>query len=904
MRRRLVLLALAAAASLWPQSQPQISQISPNQGIQGTSVNLMVTGSGFSAGVGSAASVPASIIYWRRDNVDTALPTTYNSSTSLSTVIPASLMTNAPATAGIFVQTGNFRTNSLAFTITAAIQLTSLSPNRAPTRAANGPPQDFTLTGQGFANNAQVFWQGTTGTGFVELEVIARISSNSLQARIPANLLVQPAAATVYVRNPANPSLEVPSADSNTLPFTVFQAVRLDRLDPPSLPAGSPNTRVTAFGQGFTASTRIGFRDSGGTRTPASQTVNVQTGSIDLIVGADLLTAPKTWQVVAIDNGFTSDPLNFQVTAPGVTLTSLSPNTRPANSGQFDLFLNGTGFTDDAVVLYGQSVLTPASRSATQLRVSVTAAPSPTEVIISVRIGSGSTAVTSNSLILNYTLPAPVITSLSPPSRTVNSGDFDLTITGRNFAPNPTVTFGGLAVAISGTPTATSVTVRIPAARIQQIGNVPVVVRVNNVESEPFTFQVVAAAPAITSLSPASRPANSGDFDLVINGQNLTPNPTVTFGGQAVSVVGTATATAVTVRIPNARIQQAGNVAVIVRVNNVDSNSANFQVMVAGPAISSLDPASRPAGSGDFTLTINGQNFGTNPTVTFGGQAVQATTGTANSIQVQIPNARILQPGPVQVRVQVGELSATANFTVAAPDIPAVTVSSTGTEVQSNGNTATTVGLAGPAPVDVTGTLELTFAPSAAGVPAGYADPALVFVSGGQKRLNFRIPAGQTQAQFEGTSAFNVGTVAGTVSVGVTSLTAAGVSSSTLPAARTVTIPRAGPSITPGSARLTNTTGGVTVEVQGFAPTREITQASVTFTIASGVTASGGTTFPVTVDQPFATWFGSDAGRNNGSRFLLQIPFTVPEGDPNQITGFTITLTSPGFAAATANGTR
>ena len=57
--------------------------------------------------------------------------------------------------------------------------------------------------------------------------------------------------------------------------------------------------------------------------------------------------------------------------------------------------------------------------------------------------------------------------------------------------------------------------------------------------------------------------------------------------------------------------------------------------------------------------------------------------------------------------------------------------------------------------------------------------------------------------------------------------------------------------------------------------------------------------------QPvFTTWFASDSGRNNGSRFLLQIPFTVAEGDANQITGFSIALSSSEGSPATLNGTR
>jgi hypothetical protein len=896
-----------ASAPLWAQSPLQLSEIRPNQGLAGASVNLTAVGGGFFAGfVGSAAVLPGSTIIWRRNGVETRLATTFVSSNTLTTTIPSTLMVNAPGTAEILVENGSpqtcdgpcQRSSALTFTILSPLQLTSLNPNRAPTRTATGAPQDFVLNGQGFAGNASVFWQSTAGAAFIELEVLTR-SSTAIQARIPQQLLTTPGTANVFVRNPG--TSDFPAAASNTLPFTIFPALRLDRLDPTALPAGSPNSKVTAFGSGFTANTRIGFRDLGGTRIPSTQVVNVSLGTIEVTVGADLLTTAKTWQVIAIDGNSITDPLAFQVTA-GVTLSSISPTTRPAGgSGQFELAANGTGFTDDAVILFGNTVLNPFNRTSTLLRANVTPQATAGTVNVSVR----SNGLVSNSLPFTFTAPPPTISSLSPASRPVNSGDFDLTIAGQNLSPNPTVIFGGQSVAVVGTPTADSVTVRVPNARIAQIGNIAVVVSVNNVDSNSLNFQVTAGAPNISSLSPATLAANSGDFDLTITGTNLAPSPAVTFGGQSVPITGTPTATSITVRVPNARIQQVGSVNVVVRVANIDSNSLPFQVTQAATAINSLSPTARPAGSGDFTLTINGQSLTPNPSVTFGGQAVSITgTPTATSIQVQIPNARIQQAGPVEVRVQVGTFSATATFTVSAPNIPPVTVSPGAGSVPSNGNTTASIVLSGPAPVAVTGTLELSFAPNAAAVPAGYADPAMVFVSGSQRRVAFTIDPGQTTAQIPGGGAFNVGTVAGVVTVSVITMNAAGTSVANLPQPTTVTVPRAGPSITPGSARLTNSTGGVTIEVQGYSPTREITQATITFTIAAGATSGGSTTFVVPLTAPFTTWFDSDTGRNNGSRFLLQIPFTVPEGDPNQITGFSIILANSVGSSATVNGGR
>lgn len=80
-----------------------------------------------------------------------------------------------------------------------------------------------------------------------------------------------------------------------------------------------------------------------------------------------------------------------------------------------------------------------------------------------------------------------------------------------------------------------------------------------------------------------------------------------------------------------------------------------------GPSISSISPTSGVVGD---TLTINGSNFGTNPSVTIGNQtATIIGTASATSIQVQVPQ---LNPGAYDVVVTAGDESVTAStqFTV------------------------------------------------------------------------------------------------------------------------------------------------------------------------------------------------------------------------------------------------
>jgi hypothetical protein len=801
-----------AALTFTITSNFQLTQLIPDRGEVGSTVNLRALGAGF---------VTSAFLVWRRNGVETPLPTTWVSSAELRTTLTPTLL-NSQGIAEILAVNGTNcdspavvanlpcpRSNARQFTIEDGLRLTRLDPDRAPTRLVNGVPQDIRLIGNGFAANAMVLWR--TGE-VVRVLNSAFLSRNELTAQIPANFLTTPGAANLFVRNPGG--TEVPSRDSNELPFTIFPVLRLDRIEPPSLPAGSPDTRVSAFGSGFTLGTRIRFRTPAGLAAPDPQTVNVAQGRIDFTMPASLLSQQIVYDVVATDGSLTSaPPIQFVVGVGTPTITLLDPSTRPSGSGPFLLTITGTGFAANAQVLFGGTVLSQPTVTPTRIQVNV---------------------------------PGPLI---------VNPGDIGVTV--RNGTGGP--------------------------------------------ESNRQTF-VATGPPVITDLDPRERVANSGDFDLRISGRDFTPSPSVRFGGQPVTVL-SATSTEIRARIPNNLLQTAGTVPVIVNVSQRDSNSFNFTVRPGTVVLSLLNPATLPAGSGDFEMTLTGQNMLPNPVVRFNNVEVPIVgVPAATSLRVRVPGNLIQQPGEYTVVVQVGANSAPLPFRVTVPPIPPTTVSSAADRVMPGGNTTALVTLTQSARAAITGRLELTFTPDAAGLPAGFMDPATLFVGSNSKTLDFTIQAGQTMATLPESGRINVGTVAGTVVINVLFLNSLGQNSPTLPEARRITVPRSAPVLTAGSARLVNEGGGVTVEVQGYAPARQMGDANVSFTIAPGTDVLGPTSFPVPVQSAFTTWFASTDGRNNGSRFLLRIPFTIAEGDANRITGFSITLNSMEGPATISGG--
>lgn len=768
-----------------------LTRIDPNSGSGPNSLALTATGTGFANGC---------VVIWRRSGVETQLTATVDSATQLRTTIPGNFLLT-PGTADVLVQcttgdAGPRRSNSLPFTIGEELTLTSVQPDRVPVRPATGEAVDVQLTGTGFGPLAQAIFQGR------QLEIVSRGGTFQLAARIPAELLTAPLQTTILVRNPA--TSETPQRDSNTRPFSVFLELRLDSVDPPSVTAGSPATAITVSGAGFTDGTRIRLVGPNGSVTPSTQSVNVAQQRISVTLGADLLALPANYQLEAVQGSTVSqNRLPFAVTQGNLSISTLTPNSAPAGSGQFELTIEGTGFTSAAQVRFGTATLTPLSGlTANRLRVNATAPTAPGPVSVTVRIGS----VESNALTFTATSTAPVIEGLSPVSVPAGSPEFELTINGRNLVPNPQVRIGNTTLVQSVAATSTQIRARVPANLLQQQGTLTVTVTVNGQSVSTNLGVTAPLAPTIVQLSPNSRVAGTGDFTLTISGRNLAPSPIVRWAGQILTIVGT------------------------------------------------------PSGT---------------------------------SITVTVPAVRIAAPGTFGVTVQVGtQTSAASNFTVTAGPVPSPILTLSSQNVPSGGNATAVVRLASATTQTVTGRLELTFSPNAIAY-AGMMDPALVFVANSQRTLDFTIPAGQMQAQLPSEGRVNVGTVAGTISVRIASLTAPGAASPTLPAPQTITVPRTRPVLTAGTAKIVNNqSGGFNVEVEGYAPSREITGATFSFSIAPGTEVLGTTTFPVDVRPRFTQWYANPGSRAHGSRFRLEVPFSIAEGDLSRITGVTVTLTN------------
>ena len=168
----------------------------------------------------------------------------------------------------------------------------------------------------------------------------------------------------------------------------------------------------------------------------------------------------------------------------------------------------------------------------------------------------------------------------------------------------------------------------------------------------------LAAAPTITSFSPASGPVGTS---VTIHGHNFSgPNVTsVTFNGKSATFT-IDNAQKITSTVPSGATT--GPIAVT-SPDGTATSSTNFTVTATGaPTITSFNPTSGPVGT---SVQINGTNFTGATAVRFNG--VSATTfavQNATRINATVPSGATT--GPISVTTPSGTATSSTNFTVTA----------------------------------------------------------------------------------------------------------------------------------------------------------------------------------------------------------------------------------------------
>ncbi|MEZ5356716.1 MAG: IPT/TIG domain-containing protein [Bryobacteraceae bacterium] len=907
--------ALAAMAPAGAQSGPVISRLEPTGWPAGSFLVLSVFGSGFAAN---------SRIVWARGDQQGVLDTTLINSNELrASIAPSHPMLSVSGPIRIFVYNdfgdGGPRSNQIPFEVTPRRVLLSINPTRVQVAS------EFTLTarGSGFQRGDRIALRRrglSTGFNFVDTEFISSAELRTLvSGGRPGTILYQ------HLSSPGIVDVDLTfchgtsdtCAATNKLPLTVEGGLELTNLTPNSTlsRATGASQEILLAGSGFVrGQTRVLWRTGG-------QTVEIggrftSANEMVAIIPGNLLTQAVTAFISVRNPGSTgssdttSNELPFNVIAT-LELTRLDPPSIPAGSGDTTLLVYGSGLSDAIRIRFtptAGSPFTPAGQryNRTLNRMEVPLARSQLGLPARYSVAAVDTANqnrVSNTLQFEVTSRATIL-SLTPPSARAKSGDFALTILGSGFASDSRVLFGARELA-PNSRTTDRITVTIPADAITVPRGIPVkVLTPGGAESNAVDFRVDDAL-VILSLTPPRIAAGSDSFSMAIDGSGFANGARVRFGRQPDLTPTRVEPRRIQVTIPREALTTAGPFPVtVILADGEESNRVDFTVSPPEAiSLTSLNPSARVAGSGDFNLTVSGRNMLPDPRVTFAGIPLAVAPGaTATSLTVTVPAAAIALAGDKTLEVTVNGRSASLPLRVTAPQVQ-LTLNSASVRVDTTGNSTASVRLAAPATARVTGTLRLTFEPNAAAAGVDFVDPGLKFTGSGRRTLDFSIDRDQNAAALSSQGRFDVGATAGNVLLSVASMTVAGQSATPPPQPVRVEVPRSRPVI--ASVALVNRAGGVTVEAVGHTPSREITGATIAFTIASGAEVEGSRSFTIPaaeIGSRFRAFFTSADGVAAGSAFKLTIPFPV-EGDVSQITGVSVTLdNAEGSSAAVAGG--
>ncbi|HKZ03646.1 MAG TPA: hypothetical protein VJ180_15490, partial [Pyrinomonadaceae bacterium] len=458
----------------------------------------------------------------------------------------------------------------------------------------------------------------------------------------------------------------------------VFRSVVLPQ--PAVIISLSPSSRSAGAG-GFTLTVNgTGFADGSFVQWNGEDRLTTFVNSTQLT--ADILpedvSIAGTYPVTVYNpaTGAVSNPVNFAVNNPAPILSSISPTSKNAGDAAFTLTVNGTNFIIGSVVRFNGSDRTTTYNGSTQLLAQIsatdiqTAGTYPITVFNAAPGGGTSGAV---NLVVS-TAPSPTVSGLNPSTKTAGDAAFSLTVNGTNFVAGSVVRFNG-SDRTTTFGSSTQVTAQITAADVQTAGTFPITVfNAGAGTSNAVNLTVNNPVPGLTSISPTSKNAGEAAFTLTVNGSGFVNDSTVRFIGsnRTTSFV---SGTQLTAQISATDISVAGSFPITVFNSTPGGGTSNAINLVVNnvnalPSLTSLSPTSKPAGSGAFTLTVNGSNFIGSSEVRWNGQSRVTSFVNSGQLTAQIAASDITSQGTAAVTVfnpaPGGGTSNSINFTIDA----------------------------------------------------------------------------------------------------------------------------------------------------------------------------------------------------------------------------------------------
>ncbi|HLK62359.1 MAG TPA: Ig-like domain-containing protein [Bryobacteraceae bacterium] len=813
----------------------------------------------------------------------------------------------------------NFNASSATLTVTIGTAPTNTTTSLSASSASVSTTQSLTLTAavSPFTATGQVqFRDGGTIIGTATLNVgTASITLSNLAAgshTFTATYLGS-SSFNSSTSNPVTVTVTTPNGPPNTPGTTVTLAS-----------APNPSTFgqtvvfqafVSAVSNTSTPTGTITFND-GSTNLG---TVTLTNGSASLSISTLTVGSHTVVATYSGDANFGSATSNgvIQVVNKAPTTTSLNASPTTVNPGQsVQLTAKVAPVTATGTVTFsdGGTTIATVAVAAGSASTSATLTGSGTHSITAAYSGDANFLASSSSATVTVSNTTATTTSLSASPTTISVGQsvtLSASVSPAGATGSVTFSDGGSGL---GSATLTNGSASISVSSLA-VGTHSITATYSGdskfagSSSSAVTVTVTGKANSTTSLSASPNAVASGSpVTLSASVSPATATGTVTFldGGAS---VGSATLSggnaSVSVSLSTGSHTVTASYSGDANTNASTSNAVTVTVN-SGPTLGAISPTA-------LTQGVVGAPYSQTFSVTGGTTPLTWTLASGSVPGLTLSSAGVLSGTPttagttsLTIRVQDSANPALATAAVLSLTIlgpPSVSISAPSTALTTD-QPIPSASLGAPFALPLVGTFSLSFSPNAANLPANYTNPDVKFVGGSTVTGNINFPPNSTAAQL--LPAVQVGSVAGTITVKLQTLTANGVS--VLPTTQvvaTITIARSAPVIVPGSVKITNITStGFTVVLDGSSNTRDLTSATLTFTAASGATLNGASE-TVSLTTPANTWF-SDAGAGrgvaNGGAFSLSIPFNY-SGDPNAIGTVSVTLTnSAGTSAAVSGG--
>jgi hypothetical protein len=480
---------------------PVIDSISRDQGDQGATLSITITGTNFTGA----------------SEVQFGKGIAVNSFTVLrSTRITANIQIVAGAAEGardVSVTTPGGRfTLPESFTVKQALPtITSISPDQDK----QGATLSVTITGTNLAGASDV----RLGTG-IAVDSFGVINPE----KITADITIVSGTAT----GPRNITVTTPGG-SYTLPdgFTVTQALPTITSVSPDQDKQGATLNVTITGTNLTGANEVRF--STGISVNSFSVISTNQIAANITIIADAATGSKNVSVATPGGTFTL-PDGFRVKQASPTITSINP-VQGNQATSLTVTLDGTNLAGTGGAVFGSGInvnsLTVLSSNQVAVEIKIAAGAEIGTRDISVTTPGGSFSL-PNSFTVKQALP--VIASLSPDYGS-QGATLGVTITGRNFSGASDLRFGtGIALnsftVLDSNKIAADITIVAGAA----IGAMDVsVVTPGGFFSLPNGFTVKQGLPSIISIIPDNG-SQGATLTIIINGSNLGGATSVSFG--------------------------------------------------------------------------------------------------------------------------------------------------------------------------------------------------------------------------------------------------------------------------------------------------------------------------------------------------------------------------------------